>query len=193
MERGGEGESGAMVFLVAALSKVVATATTYPFNIAKTRAQVSAPSSPRSETDESVTSRSASGGPLKAMSRHLKRLAGETIFGSVAEIRRTEGVGALYDGLPGELLKAFFNHGTTMWSKEIAHKLIVQLYFLLLVFVRTSPSARVLLAKASGKVLGNRRSGQIAGSYGEVKNVILRSALVVTMLQWYQKRTTLAR
>lgn len=193
VERGGQGESGAMVFLVAALSKVVATATTYPFNIAKTRAQVSAPSSPRSETDESATGRSTAEGALPILRRQLNRLAGGTIFASVNEIRRTEGIGALYDGLPGELLKAFFNHGTTMWSKEIAHKLIVQLYFFILAFMRTAPSTRVLLAKAAVKVLGGQRSIQMAGKYFEVKNAVLRGALVVSILEWYRKGTVLAR
>lgn len=193
VDRGGQGESSVMVFLVAALSKVVATAMTYPFNIAKARAQVSAPQSPRSEPEEKDASRSAPEGAVKTMSRRLNRLAGETIFAKVAHIGRTEGVGALYDGLSGELLKAFFNHGTTMLSKEIVHKLIVQLYFFILAFMRRSPSARVLLARASGKVLGDQRSGQVAGKYVQVKDGILRGALVVSILEWYQKRTVLAR
>lgn len=197
-DRGRPGESSVMVFLVAALSKVVATATTYPFNIAKARAQVSAPQSPRAEPKEEEgasrpTGASSEGGAVKAVGRHLHRLATETIFASVAEIAKTEGVGALYDGLSGELLKAFFNHGTTMLSKEIVHKLIVQLYFFVLVFMRRPQSARVLLLRASGKVLGDQRSGQIAGKYGEVKDGIMRGALVVSILEWYQKRAVIAR
>lgn len=172
VDRGGQGESSVMVFLVAALSKVVATATTYPFNIAKARAQVSAPSSPVPEPEVDNTGRSALERAVKAVSQSLNRLTGETIFSTVAKIGRTEGVGALYDGLPGELLKAFFNHGTTMLSKEIVHKLIVQLYLFMLAFMR---------------------SGQIAGKYGEVKNTLLKGALVVGLVDWYQKRTVLAR
>lgn len=192
-DRGRDGESSAMVFLVAALSKVVATATTYPFNIAKARAQVSAPQSPRSESEEKGSGRPVSEGAVQAVSRRLHRLAGETIFASVAEIARTEGTGALYDGLSGELLKAFCNHGTTMLSKEIVHKLIVQLYFFILSFMRSSPSARVLLARACGKVLGDQRSGQIAGKYGQVKDGILQGAVVVSILEWYQKRAAIVR
>lgn len=193
VDRGKQGESSAMVFLVAALSKVVATATTYPFNIAKTRAQVSAPESPRPDAEEKDTGRPASAGAVDAVRRRLRRLAGETIFATVAKIGRTEGVGALYDGLAGELLKAFFNHGTTMLSKEIVHKLIVQLYFFILDFMRRSPSAKILLARASGKVLGDQRGGQIAGKYGEVKDGIMRGALAVSVLEWYRKRTVLSR
>lgn len=199
-DRGRPGEGSVMVFLVAALSKVVATATTYPFNIAKARAQVSAPQSPRAEPKEEEeedasrpTGASSEGGAVEAVGRHLHRLATETIFASVAEIARTEGVGALYDGLSGELLKAFFNHGTTMLSKEIVHKLIVQLYFFVLAFMRKPQSARVLLLRASGKVLGGERSGQIAGKYREVKDGIMRGALVVSILEWYQKRAVIAR
>lgn len=186
VDRGREGESSGMVFLVAALSKVAATATTYPFNIAKARAQVSAPQSPVPEPDEKR-------GVIKTVSRRLNRLAGGTIFATVNKIRREEGVGALYNGLAGELLKAFFNHGTTMLSKDIVHKLIVQLYFLLLAFMKRSPPAPVLLGRASGRVLGDQRTGQIVGKYGEVKDGVMRGALVVSILEWYQKRAVLAR
>ncbi|OTB04925.1 hypothetical protein M426DRAFT_43195, partial [Hypoxylon sp. CI-4A] len=81
-----------LTFLLAAVSKSVATAITYPFQIAKTRIQTPVPADiPRGEE--------------------------ESIFGTVAGIARAEGVRSLYAGLPLELLQVFLGHGTTMAAK----------------------------------------------------------------------------
>ncbi|KAF3769904.1 mitochondrial carrier [Cryphonectria parasitica EP155] len=156
----GVGEGGAMTFLVAALSKVVATAATYPFNIGKTRMQVSVPDSP---------------------SRRLRRLCGDNIFTTIMDTARAEGVSALYDGLPGELLKAFFNHGTTMLSKEIVHGLLVRLYFFILAVVQRSSTSQVLLSRLSST------------RYGELRHRLMRGALVMSLVEWTRKNTIVAR
>lgn len=138
VDRGREGESRGMVFLIAALSKVVATAVTFPFNTAKARVQVSGPRSPRPETevkDDALVVEQNSGtskreqSPAKSFNRRLQHLANGTIFATIIRIAKTEGVPGLYGGLTGELLKAFFNHGTTMLSKDIAHGLIVRSFW----------------------------------------------------------------
>lgn len=204
VDRGGKGESGGMVFLVAALSKVVATAVTYPFNIAKARVQVSAPESPKPESKEKSVSEEAKDAvraveqnvedstraqsPAKAIIQRLHRLAGETIFATVLRIGKTEGISSLYDGISGELLKAFFNHGTTMLSKDIAHGLIVRLYFFILVLIRQSPAAQALLSRGAGERLSGQVGDHISGKYGEVKDGFMRGALVVSILEWTQKR-----
>lgn len=212
---GGAPESGAVVFLTAALSKVVATAATYPFNIAKARLQVSAPESPRPEAEKAAASladevkgddvraagpgQSVSGAagrarsPAAAIGRRIRRLARETIFATVVRIARTEGVGSLYDGLSGELLKAFFNHGTTMLSKDIAHGLIVRLYFFTLAFVQNSPAARAFLSRTGRARMGGQIGEQISGKYGEIKDGFMRGALAVTIIEWTQKRMAITR
>lgn len=206
VDRGREGgaESGGMVFLVAALSKVVATAGTYPFNIAKARVQVSAPESPRPEAErEKSVSEEAKDAVLtveqniersrrapssvQAIYRRLHRLVQGTIFATIVRIAKTEGVGSLYDGISGELLKAFFNHGTTMLSKDIAHGLIVRLYFFILDFVQKSPTAQDLLSKSAG---GRDR---VSGKYGDIKDGVMRGALVVTILEWTQRRAAVLK
>lgn len=203
VDRGREGESGGMVFLVAALSKVVATAVTYPFNIAKARVQVSAPESPKLEpedksvaaeakdavlaVEQNVDESTRAESPAKAIIQRLRHLAGETIFATVMRIGKTEGISSLYDGISGELLKAFFNHGTTMLSKDIAHGLIVRLYFFILAFIRRSPAAQALLSRGVGERLTGQVGDQIYGKYGEVKDGFMRGALVVTILEWTQK------
>lgn len=155
-----------MTFVLAAVSKAVATAVTYPFQIAKARVQVSPGPCPAKE-DETGDGQS---GAAPRLSEKTERLAkqetllserteqlassapkkttrsngSETIFGTVARIRRDEGVGALYDGLQGELLKAFFSHGITMVSKDVVHKLLFRLYFVIVAYLNRHP--RVLMA-----------------------------------------------
>ncbi|KAH6849989.1 mitochondrial carrier domain-containing protein [Chaetomium sp. MPI-CAGE-AT-0009] len=113
-------------FLLAAASKVVATAVTYPFQIAKARVQVSAAPEEKAE-----------GG---------RRVGSDNIFATVLRIARAEGGRALYDGIGGELLKGFFSHGTTMLSKDVIHRFIVQLYFAILAVLRQNPQFRARLS-----------------------------------------------
>jgi hypothetical protein len=196
VERGREGESGGATFLVAALSKAIATAVTYPFQIAKARVQVSAPESPRPEADEGEEKKGASAeareediivveqnvgktqNKARAFTERVHRLADDSIFGTVMRIRRTEGVPALYDGIGGELLKAFFNHGTTMLSKEIVHKLIVQLYFFVLARIRSSPTAQALLRRRPREDLSRPGDVQIAERFARIKDGTLILALL---------------
>ncbi|KAK4156749.1 mitochondrial carrier domain-containing protein, partial [Chaetomidium leptoderma] len=114
----------ATTFFLAAVSKVVATSVTYPFQIAKARVQVSAaPPEEKGIGDD--------GGK--------KKIVRDNIFATVLGIARAEGGKALYDGIGGELLKAFFSHGTTMLSKDVIHRLVVQLYFAILAALRRYP------------------------------------------------------
>lgn len=197
-DRGREGESNGATFLVAALSKAIATTVTYPFQIAKARVQVSAPESPRPEPEaeaeekkeeasteakdediivvEQNIGRRAS--KAQAFAGRVHRLAEDTIFGTVMHIRKTEGVSALYDGIGGELLKAFFNHGTTMLSKEIVHKLIVQLYFFVLAKIRSSPTAQALLRRRSREDLKKLGDIQIAERFARIKDGTLIMGLL---------------
>lgn len=201
VDRGREGESNGATFLVAALSKAVATTVTYPFQIAKARVQVSAPESPRPESAEEEKKGEASTesreedmlvveqnvgrkeSRAQTLAGRLHRLAEETIFGTVLHIGRTEGVPALYDGISGELLKAFFNHGTTMLSKEIVHKLIVQLYFFVLARIRSSPTAQALLRRRSREDLKKLGDIQIAERFARIKD----GTLVLGLLERTQK------
>lgn len=200
VDRGREGESNAATFLVAALSKAVATAVTYPFQIAKARVQVSAPESPRPESEEEEKKEASTEAgeedmlvveqnvgkvesKAHALAGRLHRLADDTIFGTVLHIGRTEGAPALYDGFSGELLKAFFNHGTTMLSKEIVHKLIVQLYFFVLARIRSSPTAQALLRRRSREDLKKLGDIQLAERFARIKD----GTLVLGLLERTQR------
>ncbi len=160
-------------FLVAAVSKVVATAITYPFQAAKARVQVApAPPQEKGQSDstsaaDNVTETSEHGPRGENMSEALSAstvldkahsLVQDNIFATVLRIARDEGAGALYDGLSGELLKAFFSHGIAMFSKDIAHRLIVRLYLKLIAQLRQYPEVRSRWARACGNL-----SKQITG------------------------------
>lgn len=177
VDSGREGDSSGATFLVAAVSKVIATAVTYPFQIAKAISQVSAPDSTKQEPGEEDVK--ASKDKADVLSHRLHRLVDESIFATVFKMGRTEGIPALYDGLGGELLKAFLNHGTTMLSKELVHKLVVQLYFFILTFIRRSPAAQSLLRRRSREEL-LRKFGkvQIAEKLAEIKDGTLILNLV---------------
>ena len=93
--------------LIAAMSKSIASNITYPFSLAKTRAQVSSqpPSEPTSETSE----KSNEGENLEA-SKAVKARQ-RTVFRIILWIAKMEGIWALYQGLGAEVLKGFFSQG----------------------------------------------------------------------------------
>ena len=112
-------------FLLAAMSKVIASSITYPFSLAKTQAQAAS----------------------KEGSEDSKE-ANKTIFASIIDIARTEGPSGLYAGLSGDVLKGFFNHGITMLMKDLVYRFIVQAYYLFLVLLRRYPTPEELIERA---------------------------------------------
>jgi hypothetical protein len=129
-----------ITFLMAATSKAIASTITYPFSLAKARAQASSKS-----PDEGLTEK---GGSEKA-----KKIAQRsTVFTTILEIYKRDGPAALYEGVLGEILKGFFSHGITMIVKESIHKLIIQTYYLLLKALNKYPSPAELTAQAGEAV-----------------------------------------
>lgn len=125
--------SAAMTFLLAALSKSAASSVTYPFSLAKTRAQALGSSQgPSSE---------------KSPQSLLSKLTPQ-IISTVGTIARTEGILALYAGLSGEVLKGFFSHGFTMLAKDAVYASIVKGYYFLLMLFRRYPSPEELIQRA---------------------------------------------
>lgn len=127
--------SPATTFLLAALSKAAASSITYPFSMAKTRAQISGNTGTSNEktTDKQST-----------LLTHLT----PQILRNVISIARIEGPTALYSGLPGEVFKGFFSHGFTMLAKDAVYSLIVKSYYLLLLVLRKYPTPEELLERA---------------------------------------------
>ncbi|KAH8754521.1 putative peroxisomal adenine nucleotide transporter 1 [Hyaloscypha finlandica] len=133
-----------LTFLMAAVSKSIASTITYPFSLAKARAQAS--SSPPIDTD---SAEEVKGEVEHALNKTEAEKAGKdakkvvkrrTVFGTILKIYRIEGVSALYEGIWGEILKGFFSHGITMIVKESIHKLIIQAYYIILKALDKYPS-----------------------------------------------------
>lgn len=171
-------------FLLAAISKVLASTATYPFSLAKTRAQVSAqkPLSGSGETsDQEKSGDHAKSKALQARQR--------TVFSTILRIAQTEGIWALYQGLGPEVLKGFFSHGITMLMKDRIHSIIISLYFTLQKALHQYPSPGQVVKSASDSVQEAYSQGkeqaseayvkgtEVVGSMGEsVKRVAAESA-----------------
>jgi hypothetical protein len=133
-----------LTFLMAAVSKSIASTITYPFSLAKARAQASSPPPIDTESAEEVK-----GEVEHALNKTEAEKAGKdakkvvkrrTVFGTILNIYKTEGAPALYEGIWGEILKGFFSHGITMIVKESIHKLIIQAYYVILKALDKYPS-----------------------------------------------------
>ncbi|KAI0851869.1 mitochondrial carrier domain-containing protein [Daldinia vernicosa] len=166
-----------ITFLLAAISKTIASTITYPLQTAETRLQngipipaasessnedaaqapevvVEAPTqdaqtthhvtfdeaiSPKTEVPRKVSFKEnvapperipgAEGGYKSDALRAVKDFGKSSVFGATMQIARAEGVGALYDGILGELIKGFLGHGATMLAKDVVHRLLFKLYF----------------------------------------------------------------
>jgi hypothetical protein len=124
-----------LTFLLAALSKVAASSITYPFSLAKTRAQVMSNSKPKSTSSQ-------------ATPNTLISSLTPDILSTVLTIARTDGVSGLYTGLQGEALKGFFSHGFTMLAKDAVYASVIKSYYLLLMLARRYPSPEELMERA---------------------------------------------
>jgi hypothetical protein len=114
-------------FLMAAVSKACASAVTYPFSLAKSRAQSGAKREEKEEKD--AISKDFS-------SNRKRKVARSTIFSTVLAIAQTEGVSGLYSGLHLEIIKGFFSHGITMIVKQAVHRFVIQAYYVCALFVQ---------------------------------------------------------
>jgi hypothetical protein len=141
-----------ITFLMAAVSKSIASTITYPFSLAKARAQTSSsppvdPDSAEKVKEEVEQAHNKSEG-VKA-GKDMKNVAkSSTVFYAILKIYRTEGAAALYEGVWGEILKGFFSHGITMIVKESIHKLIIQTYYIILKTLNKYPSPSELASQA---------------------------------------------
>lgn len=132
-------DNASVTFLVAAVSKVVATSLTYPVMLAKSRAQATRGSSSNNNSSDSSSHYVSVNDSTpdrktqiqQVMKKVTKLLEGQTrIFVALHNIYRNEGVAGLYSGLEGEVVKGFLQHGITMAAKDGVHIGVVQLYYI---------------------------------------------------------------
>ena len=113
-----------VTFLIAAISKACASALTYPFSLAKARAQAGGATTPRPSHEQ------------KAEKVAATTTTTTTLFGTIQQIAKHQGAAGLYEGLPLEILRGFLDHGITMIVKQAVHRLVIQTYWLLSRLVR---------------------------------------------------------
>lgn len=131
--------SAQATFLLAAVSKALASSITYPFSLAKSRLQASTTTKPSISVE--LNSKERARPP-------------SNVFTTILHIAQTEGISALYEGLDGEVLKGFFSHGITMIVKEAMHKLVIRLYYTILKLLSKYPSPLELAALAKEQAEG---------------------------------------
>ena len=158
-------------FLLAALSKALASIITYPFSLAKARSQASSKSTTGLET-KSVDAKNSNASSTSAAFRRTNQAFQSTVLGTILSTAQTEGIGALYEGLQGEVMKGFLSHGITMLMKDAVHGVIIRLYFFLLKLLKRYPSPDELaqLAKERAKnalVYAQEIAADTAGAVGD--------------------------
>lgn len=132
-------------FLLAAMSKAMASTITYPFSLAKSRLQANGTNIKHGESSAKSEDVSFEG------RRQVAEPPGN-VFAMILQIARTEGISALYEGLSGEVLKGFFSHGITMIVKEAVHRVVIRLYYTILKLLRKYPSPQELAEMAMDRV-----------------------------------------
>ena len=146
----------AATFALAAAGKAAASCATYPFALAKARAQCAAtPVSEEDSAGEKPTEEEGhdtNGGATK-----------KSVLATLRDIVREDGVAGLYEGLEAEVLKGTLSHGTTMLVKGAAHRAVVQTYFVLLRVPRRQPGPRELAIRVEEKA-GNASKMVIEGA-----------------------------
>ncbi len=151
-----ESPSTQATFLLAAISKAMASTITYPFSLAKSRLQSSS-GHYKCETSSTV----------KQEGVPAEKKAPNNIFAVILRIAQTEGLSALYEGLGGEVMKGFFSHGITMIVKEAIHKFVIQLYYSVLKMLKKYPSPHELAGPM--KVQARQVAGNVGDLAGSVK------------------------
>lgn len=149
-----------LTFLMAAASKAMASSITYPFSLAKARAQASSVPTHQYRSAHEMkeaarsdinTARQSTTAARQVGRKDLHRAADATVLSTILRIANEDGIGALYAGLSGEVLKGFFSHGITMLVKEQVHGWVIRLYYYLSnMYSRANPShkARTLQGDA---------------------------------------------
>ncbi|KIW04594.1 uncharacterized protein PV09_04342 [Verruconis gallopava] len=153
-------------FLIAALSKAMVSTITYPFSLAKARAQVS--SKKPLKDDEHISTKEDSAKQVEE--KAARKLRKDTIFDTVLQIARDEGLEGLYQGLGGEVMKGFFAHGLTMLMKERIHTIVIQLYYWVLKAIQKYPSPQELKGLASKTA--NDVKGAVVETASDVKEAV---------------------
>jgi hypothetical protein len=146
----------AVTFLLAALSKVIATTLTYPVMLAKARAQTAGKDDSGNQRRNPI---------LTVFEGQIK------IFRSLHRIYTQEGIRGLYSGIEGEVMKGFIQHGLTMMAKDRVHDGVIVLYYTVLRLTKQFPSQAHHLQENLVESVENVGSAAVHGVSELVKTV----------------------
>jgi hypothetical protein len=137
-------------FIIAAMSKAMASVITYPFSLAKSRSQVSS-KSPVATSTENIAEKDS---VEQITHKTAEKMKQRTVFEMLLRISKEEGISGLYQGVEGEVLKGFFSHGLTMLLKERIHKVVIRVYYMVLKALKKYPGPEAI-GKEIGKTAKN--------------------------------------
>lgn len=126
----------------------------------KSTAKSATPQSPASST----TSACNATPNRHAFTENLKKVlrlfsAQYAVFVALRKIYQSEGLGGLYSGLEGDLLKGFLSHGLTMAMKDTAHVGVIQLYYAMLKLTRKWPAELQKAQEKATHAIGDVKEG----------------------------------
>jgi hypothetical protein len=122
-------------FLLSATSKAIASATMYPFSLAKTRLMVGGKKEEKYEKEAEQEVDEKVGGDSEAK-KVEKEVLKETLLSTLLAIVEHEGYSGLYEGLELEVCKGFLSHGITMVAKQIVQRFVIKLWYLFSVVMK---------------------------------------------------------
>ncbi|PWW77464.1 mitochondrial carrier [Tuber magnatum] len=156
---------GGETFLLAAVSKAIATGITYPLAVAKSRTQIQGEEEDIAAADVDIVGKAIK----KGLRRKVKRA--NNVVHVLVDIFKREGIAALYEGVMVEITRGFVSNGISILIKESVHRTILSLYyFVMRAYNRADDhsfgSTTRILAKESYDSAGHKRKKLIDGAVG---------------------------
>jgi len=110
--------------------------------MAKARAQAAAAEAPKdtsantsATTEHGATEKQRLDADGNAKVKQQQRRPANILM-ALAQIAEAEGIGSLYSGVSGEVVKGFFSYGLTMLLKERLFALVIKMYYAVSAMVR---------------------------------------------------------
>ncbi|KAG0137076.1 hypothetical protein HOY82DRAFT_477818 [Tuber indicum] len=161
---------GGETFLLAAVSKAIATGITYPLAVAKSRTQIQGEEEDIAAVEVNIIGKAIK----KGLRRKVKRA--NNVVHVLVDIFKREGIAALYEGVIVEIARGFVSNGISILIKESVHRTILSLYyFVMRAYNRADDhsfrSTTRIIAKDAYDKAGHKRKKLIDGAVGAVDAV----------------------
>ncbi|RPB02108.1 mitochondrial carrier [Choiromyces venosus 120613-1] len=161
---------GGETFLLAAVSKAIATGITYPLAVAKSRTQIQGDEDDIAAADVNIIGKAIK----KGLRRKVKRA--NNVVHVLVDIFKQEGIAALYEGVMVEITRGFVSNGISILIKESVHRTILSLYYFVMRAYNRSDdhsfrSTTRIIAKDAYDNAGHKRKKLLGGAIGAAEVV----------------------